>query len=307
LCSGLPENRFWLSEGAPPAMNFRLDRLATLYVARPLRRWASPRTFCVPILMYHSIAEEDETTVAAYYRTATPPRVFAAQMAELDKAGYAVISLSEAVRHLAKGSQEARRRVAITFDDGYRNFFTDAFPVLQRRGFTASVFLPTAHIGKPGSRFKGKECLSWGEVRELQRQGISFGSHTVNHPQLYTLGVRAIREEVTVSKHTIEQKLGCAVESFAYPYAFPETDAEFKATLRAVLCEAGYRYGVCTSLGQPYPGVDPLFLKRLPVNSEDDAPLFRAKLEGAYDWLAGPQRVVKWAKNLSCRHLGNAG
>ena len=284
-------------ERGEPITDVRLDRLVTLYVARPLRRLASLDKLCVPILMYHSIAGEDETATRAYYRTATQPRVFAAQMAALDNAGYSVISLGEAVRRLEEGSPAIAGSVAITFDDGYRNFYTDAFPILQHYGFTASMFLPTAHIGESCLRFKGKECLSWSEVRELQRHGFSFGSHTVSHPQLYDLTALAIREEVTVSKQTIEQRLGCAAESFAYPYAFPETDAGFKVRLRGLLCEAGYKYGVCTSLGRPRPGADPLFLKRLPVNSCDDESLFSAKLSGAYDWLAGPQRMVKWAKN----------
>jgi peptidoglycan/xylan/chitin deacetylase (PgdA/CDA1 family) len=284
-------------ERGEPIMNFRLDRLVTLCLVRPLRRLASGDNLCVPILMYHSIADEDESAVRAYYRTATHPRVFAAQIAALREAGYSVISLREAMRRVEGGSPAIARSVAITFDDGYRNFYSDAFPILQYYGFTASVFLPTAYIGESCLRFKGKECLSWSEVRELQRHGICFGSHTVSHPQLYDLTAPAIREEVTVSKQTIEQKLGCAAESFAYPYAFPETDGEFKAQLRGLLCEAGYGYGVCTSLGRPHPGADPLFLKRLPVNSCDDESLFSAKLSGAYDWLAGPQRMVKWAKN----------
>lgn len=277
---------------------FRLDRAVSLYLMHPLLRLVSARETSVPILMYHSIAEEDESAVGAYYRTATHPRVFAAHMGVLHNAGYSVISLGEAAQRLADRSQNTRGSLVITFDDGYRNIYTDAFPILEHYGFTASVFLPTAHIGEGNLEFKGKRCLSWDEVRELQRHGISFGSHTVNHPQLHDLNAVEIREEVTVSKHAIEQRLGCAAESFAYPYAFPETDGEFKAMLGSLLDEAGYRYGVCTSLGRPRPGDDPLFLKRLPVNSCDDESLFRAKLAGAYDWLAGPQRLVKWAKSL---------
>lgn len=285
-----------LPEPLEPQAEFRLDRLVTLYLMRPLRRLGPPSETSIPILMYHSIADEDESAVGAYYRTATQPRVFAAHMAALHDAGYSVIGLSEAVRRLANPSLNTRGSVVITFDDGYRNIYTDAFPILEHYGFTASVFLPTAHIGEGNLEFKGKSCLSWGEVRELQRHGISFGSHTVSHPQLYDLNAAAIREEITVSKQTIEQKLGCVAESFAYPYAFPETDHEFKAQLQEILQAAGYEYGVCTALGRPHCGDDPLFLKRLPVNSCDDAHLFRAKLAGDYDWLAGPQRMVKRAK-----------
>jgi len=277
-------------------MALRIDRLATLYVVSPIQRRTSASKRSIPVLMYHSVADEDENGVNAYYRTATAPTVFAAQMSDLHEAGYSVLSLADAVSWLTGSSQTMARGVVITFDDGYRNFYTNAFPILNQHGFTATMFLPTSHTGETRQTFKGKECLTWSEVRELQSHGISFGSHTVTHPQLYSLDAHRIEEEVVSSKKTIEHELGCAVESFAYPYAFPETDAEFKSRLRHTLHQAGYKYGVCTTVGRAHPGSDPLFLKRLPVNSCDDARLFQAKLTGAYDWLGRPQYLLKWAK-----------
>lgn len=276
-------------------MALRIDRLATLYVADPLRRCISNGHASIPILMYHSIADEDESGVHAYYRTATAVSVFASQMGSLQEAGFCAISPAEAIRCFGQ-PESVKKNVVITFDDGFRNFYTDAFPVLNRYGFTATMYLPTAHIGQTRLSFKGKDCLTWDEVRELQRHGISFGSHTVTHPQLHNCDADSIKKEVFESKEVIEQELGCAVESFAYPYAFPETDVRFKARLREELRQAGYENGVCTTVGRPGPASDPFFLKRLPVNSDDDAPLFRAKLAGSYDWLAKPQYLVKAAK-----------
>jgi peptidoglycan/xylan/chitin deacetylase (PgdA/CDA1 family) len=276
-------------------MVLRIDRLTTLYVVDPIVRRASAGKASLSILMYHSIADEDEAAVHPYYRTATAPPVFAAQMESLHQAGYSVVGLSEAIPH-SNEPGTAKRSVVITFDDGFRNFYTNAFPVLKRHGFTATMFLPTAHIGESTLSFKGKECLSWNEVRDLQKHGISFGSHTVTHPQLHDCDANSIKQEIVGSKQTIEQKLGCAVQSFSYPYAFPETDASFKQRLREELHRAGYKNGVCTTVGRPSPASDPFFLKRLPVNSDDDARLFLAKLAGSYDWLAKPQYLVKMAK-----------
>jgi peptidoglycan/xylan/chitin deacetylase (PgdA/CDA1 family) len=281
-------------------MVLRIDRLATLYIVDPLRRRTSGGEASVPILMYHSIADEDETGVQAYYRTATTPGVFAAQMDSLYQAGFSVIGLGEAVRRSTESGSakngESVGSVVITFDDGFQNFYTNAFPVLSRYGFTATMFLPTAHIGESRLSFKGKDCLNWGEVRELQKYGISFGSHTVTHPQLHHCDAIAIKREVADSKRMIEQKLGCAVRSFSYPYAFPEADSGFKRRLRDDLRQAGYENGVCTNIGRYGPGSDPFFLNRLPMNSDDDSRLFRAKLAGSYDWLAKPQYLVKMAK-----------
>ena len=273
----------------------RIDRLTTLYIVDPILRRTSAGKPSISILMYHSIADEDEAGVHPYYRTATAPPVFAAQMESLQQAGFSVVGLAEAIRRCTE-PDSVKRGVVITFDDGFRNFYTDAFPVLNRYGFTATMFLPTAHIGETQLHFKGKECLNWSEVRELQKHGISFGSHTVTHPQLHDCDARSIKQEIVGSKQTIEQKLGCAVQSFSYPYAFPETDARFKRRLREELRQAGYENGVCTTVGRPGPTSDPFFLKRLPVNSDDDPQLFLAKLAGSYDWLAKPQFLVKMAK-----------
>jgi hypothetical protein len=114
---------------------------------------------------------------------------------------------------LQAGGGTAEKTVVITFDDGYRNFCQHAFPALEQFGFTASMFLPTASIGDQSQVFNRRECMTWGEVRELQQRGISFGSHTVNHPQLYGLEPDRIREEIVRSRQTIEDKAGCAVNS----------------------------------------------------------------------------------------------
>ena len=277
-------------------MSFRLDKFATLYVVDPVRSRTSVVTPTIPILMYHSITDGDEAGVQPYYRTTTSPDVFAAQMRDLHEAGYSSLGVPEAANLLSAASHSIGKKVVITFDDGYNDFRIHAAPLLAQYGFAATVFLPTAYIGDTPQSFKGRPCLTWGEIRQLQDAGIIFGSHTVNHPQLHQLAAREINEELVKSKETIEQKLGRPVESFAYPYAFPETDTGFKKRLRDMLCNAGYNSGVCTTLGRPTRGSDPFFLKRLPVNSCDDSQFFRAKLAGSYDWLATPQYLVKMAK-----------
>jgi peptidoglycan/xylan/chitin deacetylase (PgdA/CDA1 family) len=277
-------------------MGLRIDRLATLYVVDPLRRVSSRGRASIPILMYHSIADEDEAGLHPYYRTATAPPVFAAQMESLQQNGFSVIDLSKALGCFSE-PEAKKNSVVITFDDGFRNFYRNAFPILNRYGFTATMYLPTAYIGQSRLSFKGKECLTWSEVRELRKHGISFGSHTVTHPQLHDCDADARKKEVADSKQTIEQELGSAVQSFAYPYAFPETDASFKRRFREELHQAGYENGVCTVVGRLDPASDPFFLKRLPINSDDDSRLFLAKMAGSYDWLGKPQYLLKLAKS----------
>ena len=279
-------------------MDLRLDRLATLHLVSPLMRLASGKPLSIPILMYHSIGEEDESTKHAYYRTTTSPKVFAAQMEYLRQNRYQSCDLSQAIVFLESNITDAIKPVVITFDDGYCDFYRNAFPVLSRFGLAATVFLPTAFIGENPMQFRGRDCLTWSEVRELQKYGNSFGSHTVTHPNLSILDARTAKCEIVNSKQTIEDNLGVAVNSFAYPYAFPEENRSFIRMLRTVLVKSGYEQGVSTRIGKARANEDRYFLPRIPINSLDDMLLFEAKLQGGYDWLGKIQYGYKRLKNV---------
>lgn len=282
-------------------MNLRFDRAGTLYFPGQLFRRLSMGDGKIPVLMYHSVAEEDESDVAPYYRIATTPSQFLQQMTWLHEQGYRSVDLASAVGLMQGSKSTATKTVVITFDDGYRNFCQHAFPVLERFGFTATMFLPTAAIADQPLVFNQRECMTWSEVRDLQQRAISFGSHTVSHPQLHGLDRDRIREEIVWSRQIIEDRTGSAVDSFAYPYAFPQGDEPFKAMVRGILEEGGYHYGVCTRIGRAGVASDPLFLERLPINSADDTALLEAKMTGAYDWVGWTQSALKMARNLRRR------
>jgi peptidoglycan/xylan/chitin deacetylase (PgdA/CDA1 family) len=127
----------------------------------------------------------------------------------------------------------------------------------------------------------------------LHKAGIAFGSHTVTHPKLARLETSQIQFELMRSKELIENQVGEPAESFSYPYAFPEADKEFRLSFRGVLERCGYKNGVSTSIGMAKAGDDVFFLRRIPVNSSDDLPLYRAKLEGGYCWMHLLQYVSK--------------
>ena len=206
--------------------------------------------------------------------------------------GYAAVGLEEALQSLSSG-EDTTNCVVITFDDGFRDFYSVAYPILRKFGFIATVFVATGLINDQRLQWKDAELMTWAEVRELQMLGIQFGSHTVSHLELEKLSENQIEREVGQSKQTLEDKLGVPIKSFAYPYAFPEHNRAFTKRLAEILESYGYENGVSTVIGRARSGGNRFFLPRLPVNTWDGLRLFQAKLEGGYDWLHLPQSIHK--------------
>jgi peptidoglycan/xylan/chitin deacetylase (PgdA/CDA1 family) len=270
----------------------RSDRAASLYFFQPVTRLLGRNTRAIPILMYHRVPQIDSCTTHPYYCTSTAVKIFEQQVRFLRQEGYRSVSVKEAFG-CVQTAEPGEKLVGITFDDGYQDFYANAFPILNRYGYSATVFLPTAYIGHVSRQFKGAECLTWSQIRELRKAGVEFGSHTVTHPQLRDTSEEQMRVEVRRSKQEIQEQMGERVDTFAYPYAFPEADLPFIATLRGALQDSGYQSGVTTIIGRVGLSTSPLFMNRLPVNSHDDLRFFQAKLEGAYDWLHAVQYAMK--------------
>ena len=281
-----------LTEGMTTFVKPRLDRALSVGLIHPISRFLKLRSQTqIPILMYHGICEALGEK-HPYFETNTSPRLFAQQMRFLYENGYRTADLGKALETIKAGDQDSKQ-VVITFDDGYRDFYTGAFPVLVQYGFTATMFVVADFTGEQRVSREGKEYMTWGEVREVLAHGIRIGSHTVTHPELQTLEREQIRFEIRKSKETIEDKLGDSVQSFSYPYAFPEQNKGVVAVVRDALETYGYENGVSTIIGTASRQYDRFFLPRLPVNSYDDLRFFRAKLEGGYNWLHTPQRLYK--------------
>ena len=271
----------------------RLDRIATLYISLPLTHVVGPsQATRLPILMYHSISGNLFGISHPFYHIHTLPAVFSEQMRWLRSQGYKTVDLPDAWAVLNSGA-DLSKTVVLTFDDGYRDFYTEAMDVLKQCGFTATIFLATDRIRQASARVEGADYLTWSEVRELHGEGIRFGSHTVTHADLRSLDPEDLEFELGQSKEIIEQNLGVAVDSFSYPFSFPEEDKNLVRFVEDLLENFGFDYGVSTVLGRVSRKCNKLFLPRLPINNWDDEELLRAKLQGGYDWLHWPQLLKR--------------
>jgi peptidoglycan/xylan/chitin deacetylase (PgdA/CDA1 family) len=182
----------------------------------------------IPVLLYHSVDSSGSVI-------SVTPSVFRSQMAFLRAAGYRTATLAELVASLSAPPRKDDRAVVLTFDDGFLNNYTEAFPVLREHGFTATIFLATDYLGSACAwerhpSIPGMPLMDWAQVREMHEAGIDFQAHTCSHPHMTRLDRAAQVRELSVSKALIEQRLGKRVDYFCHPYG--DTDDSTQAAVR---------------------------------------------------------------------------
>lgn len=196
--------------------------------ARNATRHTGTDSLRVPILVYHSVMPHHPGQTRAQRVLDVDDSVFAQQMRYLADSGYHVVPFAALVDALEGHGTLPRRAVVLTFDDGWKNRYRHALPILERFGYTATFFVFTTPIGTDD------KVMTWDELRALQAAGMTIGSHTRTHPSLPRYHA-ALHNEVAMSREDIAQHLGKAPDFFAYP--FGDWDAASEAWAR----KAGYR------------------------------------------------------------------
>lgn len=205
----------------------------------------------VLVLCYHAVSTNWSAPLSI------TPEQLDSQLGFLASKGFRAVTLSDAIRHRGEG-----KRVAITFDDGYRSVYRLAKPILDAHGMLATVFVPTDFVGieQPmswpgidrwlnGPHAAELTPMSWEEARDLTSAGWEIGSHTCSHPRLTEIGDEQLRGELEESRAECERRLDHPCESLAFPYG----DVDQRVMEGAM--SAGYSVAVCVAprIGQPSP------------------------------------------------------
>ena len=209
--------------------------------------------FAVPVLMYHRICDLTPTEARnrlTFDLTVTPAN-FDAQLRYLKAQEFSFLTARDVEAAIQNHTALPEKSVVLTMDDGYQDNFAQAFPLLQKYGARATIFLVTNTVQTPGH-------LSWGEVQAMRPQ-VGYGSHTVNHYDLTQLPPPQLDYELVESKRVLEGRLGEAVPDIAYPSG--AYNDQVVARTRA----AGYLAGWKKGGGPATPGDEPLLLPRVRV------------------------------------------
>ena len=213
------------------------------------------------ILMYHNIDNPPKgARIPNLYVT---PRMFRFQMWYLKAAGFRVLSIQNLVAAVDAG--DARHNIAaITFDDGYMDFYKNAYPVLKRYGYPSTVYVVSKLVGKDNvwdahNENIAKPLMDRKALIEISKKGVQIGSHTKTHPELTRILPGEQNEEISASKKDLEELLDHPVDTFCYP------GGDYNEQVKEAVKMAGYHNAVTTRRGQVEKGYDPFALRRIPI------------------------------------------
>ena len=195
-------------------------------------------TTLVPILIYHAIRPYIQADTPAVRRYIATPQTLEEELAWLKENSYVSVSFDDLVNHIQNGASLPTRPVIISFDDDWEGQYRYALPLLKKYGYSATFYIWVVVVGR-------KHHMSWDEIRELSRNGMQLGCHTMTHPFLTRIRKdEALQHELTGAKQEIEARTGVSVTSLAYPFG------QYNGRVVAAAKAAGF-----TSARSTWPGV----------------------------------------------------
>ncbi len=251
---------------ATPSVTPTIKVAAVATVALPT---PAPRAIRVPILMYHHLVDPPAGANAVERDLSVSPAQFREQLAWLQRNGYQTITLQELAQHFNQGAPLPEKPVILSFDDGYADNYTYAFPLLREYGFQATFFVLTDFVDQRRAPY-----LSWAQIEEMARAGMEIGSHSRDHTDLRRRSNEFLVWQLLGSKQTLDVHLGKPMQVFCYPAG------KYDAGVTAMLQSAHYVAAVTVDSGSIHTRDDLFLLKRLRVRGGESLAYFIAKVIG---------------------------
>lgn len=213
----------------------------------------------LPILMYHYVEDVTDLRDTLRQSMATRPSFFEEQLRYLKNNDYAVVTLDDLYQALKGQSRIPEKSIILTFDDGYRDFYTDAYPLLKKYQMKAINYIIVNHIGRSGN-------LTEEMIKEMLSSGlVQIGCHTLDHVYLPKDAPAKAKRQIVDCKKQLEERFGVAVNHFAYPGGY------YNSEVMKMVEEAGFNTAVATVPGIKHSLNNIFTLKRLRVGNLDSA------------------------------------
>lgn len=233
----------------------------TAFVTPP----ASGEVAIVPILMYHHLADLPRDATELEQTWTVAPKNFDAQMKLVAERGFRTITMAQLVAHLRDRQPLPGKPIIISFDDGWEEQYTVAFPILKQYGLSGTFFVYTNPLDR-------KQFLAWKQIEEMVAAGMDFQAHSLTHPHLRTLAPEVAYREIAESKNILEKRLGKPVVAFSYPFG------EYDDAVIQMVKRAGFASAVTLAAGYKQ-RLDELFtLHRIRVSYNDSQEDFAKRL-----------------------------
>jgi len=229
----------------------------------------------IPILTFHAIDNRKSVISIS-------PTIFRFGIDLVHSTGYQVLNSITTLQSLNNRNLHTNPAIAITFDDGYESVYTQAFPMIQRLGMKATVFLTVGSSTSKNSDLRlkpqnNRRMLSWREIREMHSYGIEFGAHTLTHPDLTRISIARATTEIIDSKQRIEDALSTEVSCFAYPFG------SYNQNILEIV-KSNFLCAYTTKLGLASSTNDVFTLKRVDMYYLRTKPLFRILPTKWFPW-----------------------
>lgn len=259
------------------------------------REIVKKKKYEMPVIMYHRvIKDESEKGVHGTYVTV---KQFEEQIRYLKKKGYETVTFKDLLNNRYKQRFDKNKKwIMLTFDDGYKDNYENAFPILKKYKFKGIIYIldgieynkwDVDNSGNPEKKFA---LMNQNELLEMQKYGIEFGGHTSTHPRLAKLPTDKVKTEIINSKSNIEKLIGKELLSFAYPYG------SLNEEVKNVPQEAGYKFAVATDSGSIVFSDDLFEIRRIGIFPTNNLFNFKRKVSGKYNFIKVKREEKSYGK-----------